>query len=77
MSLSRSAFWHMLHNVIVLRTNKSWMLTKTEPEVIVKGVHEGIIPEDLFDQVQLVASGKKMIKAKPKKVSEALPMRGF
>jgi hypothetical protein len=27
--------------------------------------------------VQLVASGKKMIKAKPKKVSEALPMRGY
>ena len=33
--------------------------------------------EELFEQVQFVASGKKMMKAKPKKVNEALPMRGY
>jgi site-specific DNA recombinase len=58
MSLSRSAFWHMLHNVIYCGLIKV-EADKTEPEVLVKGVHEGIISEDLFDQVQLVASGKK------------------
>lgn len=76
MSLSRSAFWHMLHNVIYcgfIRVEAD----KNETETIVKALHEPIISEELFDQVQHVANGKKLVKAKPKKVTEALPMRGY
>ncbi|MGN6617638.1 MAG: recombinase family protein, partial [Ilyomonas sp.] len=76
MNLSRSAFWNMLHNVIYCGLIKV-EADKSEPETIVKGVHEAIISEDVFDQVQLVASGKKLVKAKPKKVTETLPMRGY
>lgn len=76
MSLSRSAFWNMLHNVIYCGLIKV-EADKNEPETIVKGLHEAIISEDVFDQVQIVASGKKLVKAKPKKVTEALPMRGY
>lgn len=76
MTLSRSAFWHMLHNVIYCGFIKV-EADKNEPESIVKALHEPIISEALFDQVQHVASGKKLVKAKPKKVTEALPMRGY
>ncbi len=76
MTLSRSAFWHMLHNVIYCGFIKV-EADKNEAECIVKALHEPIISEALFDQVQHVASGKKLVKAKPKKVTEALPMRGY
>lgn len=76
MTLSRSAFWKMLHNVVYCGLIKV-EATKNDPETIVKGLHEPIISEEVFHKVQLVASGKKLVKAKPKKVSEELPMRGF
>jgi site-specific DNA recombinase len=76
MSLSRSAFWNMLHNVIYCGQIKVEAYKK-EPETIVKGLQEPIVSEEVFDQVQQVASGKKTIKAKPKKVSDNLPMRGY
>ena len=76
MTLSRAAFWRMLHNVIYCGLIKVEG-DRTEPETIVKGLHEPIITEEVFDQVQVVASGKKLVKAKPKKVNESLPMRGY
>lgn len=45
--------------------------------MIVKGLQEAIISEELFEKVQFVAQGKKRMKAKPKKVNEVLAMRGF
>ena len=75
MSLSKSAFYNMLHNVVYCGYVKVPEY-KGEPEEIVKGLHEAIISVDLFEQVQFVSSGKKKIKAKPKKASEFLPLRG-
>lgn len=50
-----------------------------EEEMIVEGIHEPIISEELFQQVQLVLSGrtKKMNAAKVHKVNEIFPLRGF
>lgn len=76
MSLSRAAFWNMLHNVLYCGFIKL-EATKTEPEEIVRALHQPIISKDLFEKVQIIASGKKMVKAKPEKVCEALPMRGY
>lgn len=50
---------------------------KNEHEEIVKGIHEGIVSEELFYQVQDVLSGKKKSHAKPAAKSESLPLRGF
>jgi site-specific DNA recombinase len=48
-----------------------------EPEEIVQGVHEPIISEDLFYEVQQVLEGKKKIKTKYARINEEYPLRGF
>lgn len=50
---------------------------KDEVEEIVEGIHEALISEDLFYQVQQVANGRRQIKAKWSKQIDELPMRGF
>jgi hypothetical protein len=50
-----------------------------EEEMIVEGIHELIISEELFQQVQQVLGGrtKKMNAARVHKVNEIFPLRGF
>ncbi len=50
---------------------------RNEPEEIVKGKHEPIISEELFNEAQRVMTGKKRIIAKITKSREEFPMRGF
>jgi site-specific DNA recombinase len=76
MTLSRAAFANMFHNKlyagsIVIKADK------TEAEVTIKGVHEGLVTEEVFDRVQAIASGKIEIHSKPKTAKEELPLRGF
>lgn len=49
---------------------------KSEPEEIVHGIHEPIIPESTFYRVQAVLSGKKRIRI-TNNLSEEMPLRGF
>ncbi len=76
LKLSRAAFWNMLHNPVYCGLVKV-PADKNEPEQLVNGLHEGIVSEELFERVQMVATGKKMVKAKPKRASESLPLRGY
>lgn len=76
MTLSRAAFSSLFHNrlyagSIVIKADK------TEAEVTIKGVHEGLITEELFDRVQAIARGEKDSHSKPKTLKEELPLRGF
>lgn len=48
-----------------------------EPEEIVQGIHEPIISEELFYDVQNVLAGKKKITTKYARVNDEYPMRGF
>ena len=76
MSLSKSAFWKILQNELycgLIRVEAY----KNEAEHFVKGLHEPIVSEELFRRVQDVVSNKRRVKAKPKKVNEVLPMRGY
>lgn len=76
MTLSRSAFWKMFSSIVYsgfiyipAYGNKA--------DQIVKGMHDGIISLELFNKVQQIAKGKKMIKSKPVKAINELPLRGF
>ena len=76
MTLSRAAFANLFHNGlyagrIVIKADK------TEAEVTVKGVHERLVSEELFEKVQQLASGKRETHSKPKTAKEELPLRGF
>ena len=50
-----------------------------EPEQIVEGLHEGIISEELFNEVQIVISGRKKVlnKCNTTCQREELPLRGL
>jgi site-specific DNA recombinase len=50
---------------------------RNEPEEIVNGIHEPIVSEELFNDVQQVISGKKRFTAKNTKVRMEFPMRGY
>jgi site-specific DNA recombinase len=72
----KSNFWKMLRNPVY--AGKVLVPTyRDEPYQLVDGQHEGIIPFDLFLNVQKVLDGRKII-PRPKIVStDMLPLRGF
>jgi site-specific DNA recombinase len=50
---------------------------KTEPSTIVEGLHDAIIPESLFDQVQKALNNRRKTYKKQHVVPEQLVLRGF
>jgi len=50
---------------------------KNEPEELVQGVHEAIITEELYYEVQAIASGIRKIQSKPNTLQDELPLRGY
>jgi site-specific DNA recombinase len=52
---------------------KAW---KIEPEEFVKGLHEPIVDEDIFEQVQEILRGKSRKSSKPSKYNSLFPLRG-
>ena len=75
LNISRSQFWNVLRNSFYYGKIKIKEY-KNEPEEIVQGIHEPIISEDLFFDVQNVLDGKRKFKAKSSKIREELPLRG-
>lgn len=76
MTLARAPFSNMFHNP--LYCGKLFVKAfGTEPAEVVQGIHEAIVSEELFMQVQLRSKGKKMLLSKPKAAKEELPLRGF
>lgn len=76
LKLSRGQFWRMLRNPIYCGLVELKAYLK-EPEEIVQGIHEPIISEGLFYEVQKVLYGKKKIRIKQSKVRDEFPMRGY
>ena len=54
-----------------------WVAPPSMPDVRVKGLHEPLISEDLFNTVQRVLSGKKTIAAPKKKHNPNFPLKWF
>jgi len=77
MPLGRTRFWYMMRNPTYM--GKVFVAAyKQEPACLVKGVHEAIVPESLFYEVQDILDGRKK---KEQLVTicqkEELPLRGF
>ncbi len=76
MTLEKTRFTLIFHNPIYC--GKIFLKAyKDEVEEIVDGVHEALVSEEIYTEVQLVASGVKKIQSKPKNQKEELPLRGF
>ena len=72
---SRSNFYTVLRNPIYcgkIRV-KAW---GDEEEEIVQGIHQPIISEELFYEVQDVLDGKKKAKTSYSRINDAYPLRG-
>lgn len=77
MPLGRTRFWYMMRNPTYI--GKVFVAAhKNEPASLVKGVHEAIVPESLFYEVQDILDGRKK-KEQPITIcqKDELPLRGF
>ncbi len=75
LNISRSIFYTVLRNPIYCGKIRMKAF-KGEPEEIVDGIHQPIINEELFYEVQNVLDGKKKAKTKYALVNDEYPMRG-
>ena len=74
--ISKSNIWRMLRNPIY--HGKIYIPAyKNEEAVTVPGLHEGLITEELFNQVQDVLDGRKRKIVSQVTVKPELPLRGF
>ncbi len=75
--MCRNGFFHLVRNPVYIG-KVAIQAYKDEPAEIVQGVHEPLISESLFYEVQEVLDGKKKprIPAQRNKL-EAIPLRGF
>lgn len=76
LKISKSNFYTLLRNPIYCGKIRI-KAYKDEPEEIVQGIHEPIISEELFYEVQNVLDGKKKAKTKYSLVNNEYPMRGY
>jgi len=75
LKVSRSNFYTLLRNPIYCGKIRVKAF-KDEPEEIVQGIHEPIVSEELFYDVQNVLDGKKKAKTQYSLVNDEYPMRG-
>ena len=74
---SKSAFGRIIRNAIY-KGDIFLKAFKDEPEQIIKGIHEPLVSESLFDKVQeLIDGGKKQYKVTHKKINKKFPLKGF
>jgi site-specific DNA recombinase len=76
LNISKNRFWVLLRDPIYCGKIKI-KAYRNEPEEIVNALHESIISEELFQEVQNVLNGKKKITAKHTRTREELPLRGY
>ena len=75
--IPESTFLDLLRNV-VYKGKVRVPATKTEPEEIVEGLHEALVPEEIFDKVQDILNGKTKKNPKlTKSVNPELYLRKF
>ncbi|NQT77618.1 MAG: recombinase family protein [Bacteroidetes bacterium] len=71
----KSSFHHMLTNPVYIG-NILIKAIEGEPEKIVKGLHDPIISDELFRQVQDVVNGRKKVNIRRGTQDSSLPLRG-
>ncbi len=76
LKVSRNQFWLLLRNPVYYGMIRIKALND-EPEELVQGLHEPIISEELFFEVQSVLSGRKKLKTKHARVNDEYPLRGY
>lgn len=76
LKVSRNQFWLLLRNPIYCGKIKVKAFGD-EPEEIVQGIHEPIVTEELFYEVQNVLAGKKKITTKHSRINDEYPLRGY
>jgi site-specific DNA recombinase len=76
LNISKNRFWVLLRDPIYSGKIKI-KAYKNEPEEIVNALHDPIISEELFLEVQNVLNGKKKLTAKYSKSRDELPLRGY
>jgi site-specific DNA recombinase len=72
----KSNFWRLVHNPIycgIIRIPAS----RNEEEQFVKGIHEPLIPESLFHQVQLIITKDRNKRGNKDALKSLFPLRGF
>ena len=74
--ISSSQFSQMLRNPIYCGKIRV-KAYKNEPAEIYQGLHEAIISEELFLEVQKVLNNKQKIKLKQSKINSQYPLRGY
>ena len=76
LNVSRSNIWNLLRNPIYC--GKIYLPAyKDEEPILVSGLHEPIISEELFYDVQDVLEGRKRKPAYGKTAKKEFPLRGF
>lgn len=74
---SKAAFGRIVRNPIY----KGYIILKAfkdEPEQLIKGIHEPLVSERLFNKVQNIINGKsKQYKVSHKKTDKKFPLKGF
>jgi site-specific DNA recombinase len=76
LDLQRGQFWNMVHNATYC--GKVFVAAyKEEDACYVKGIHDAVISEGLFDEVQDVLIGRKRKTKVRSSKDENLPLRGF
>jgi site-specific DNA recombinase len=73
---SLNAFWHIIRNPVYCGKIKIPSV-EDKAEYEVKGIHDLIVTEELFDQVQAILNGKRKHIQSSLHVDELLPFRGF
>jgi site-specific DNA recombinase len=76
LNIGKNQFWHLLRNPVYCGKIRI-KAYRDELEEIVHALHEPIISEELYLEVQNVLDGKKTMKAKQSKTRDELPMRGY
>ena len=74
--VSRSQFWNLVHNMVYCGRVEI-AAYKDERAHYVKGIHEPLVSEALFDDVQDILSGRKRVTKVRSSKDENLPLRSF
>ena len=76
LKLGKNAFSLIFHNPLYCG-NVLIEAYEDEPETVIQGIHEPIITEELYNQVQFAHKNKNKIYPKKYTSKEELPLRGF
>lgn len=72
---SRSNFWRIIRNPVYSGFVK--LTSETDGTILIKGVHEPIVSEALFNKVQSIVSTQKKVIGKTYELKATFPLKGY